>query len=457
MESLRPALKEARHMVVRVGWLPLGQLLSLVLSTSAFAILARTLGPRPFATYATALFVFTLVSLLLDLSPQSYVLVSGDSVKVRRAAWFTVYLSSVLGVLLSAILIPATVFWVTGSRFGGLETSVMTAALVLQFFGLVPRARLLIARAYRACALIDISSTAVSALCGVAVSLFVSSPLALAAQLGALAAMRTGAQVLTAHRLLSSEDGGHGLPPTRAAAIAYGLRVMPINVASYLTRALDSGLLPGLLPSAAAAAYARSYQLAVVPLTQVQLSIGPAVIERLARAKRSGERQGVVLNAPWQALITLSIIAGLSISSLSGVLADLLFGPAWPQANVLMAGMATVLPGMSITMLMAWLLQLHASAVRSLRHMVILLITPACVLLSATAFGPQGAVGALVASGAIVPGLVLIANRALLGSARACARLYLHTVSGWVLIVLIFFLTADAHGFWTFQDWGPGR
>ncbi len=67
---------------------------------------------------------------------------------------------------------------------------------------------------------------------------------------------------------------------------------MPLNVASYASRSIDSGVLPLILPAAAAATYSRSYQLIVSPVTQIQLSLGGAIVERLARHSSRGGPEG---------------------------------------------------------------------------------------------------------------------------------------------------------------------
>lgn len=437
-------------MVGAIGWLPVGQLVSLGLSTIGFAVLARLLGPAPFATYATALFVFTVVSLATDLSSQGFILVNGANANVVRVGWRIVVLSSTVGGITAALIIPLVVWRVLERPLGIVETTLLATALCIQQLGQVPRARLLIARGYRTIALVDVAAILGSVVVSIGLGLHTSSVLVLTSQIWLLALIRTAGLVVGSMRLpLPVAETSREM--NFASAARYGLQVMPINVAGYLSRSLDSGLLPGVLPASAAAAYARSYQLVVAPLMQVQLSLGGPIVARLARASTSA-RTGVAVGI-WRFLILLAVAASLVGSLASGLIASLIFGPSWPQANVMIAGMAAILPGSATVMVISWLLQIEPTARGSVRHLVALVVGPICIIAAGAEWGAQGAIATLVISGLFTPGLVLAANWRLLGPVSVGVKMFLITAGCSGIVALIFYVTAGMSGFWGFDAW----
>ena len=269
------------------GWLPAGQAVSLVISTVTFAVLARTLGTGPFAVFATVLFVFSVVSLLCDLSPQGFIIVHGDDQATRRATWFIVAATSAVAGAAIFVLTGAASLLIVGEILPPLAAGALSAACIAQYIAQVPRARLVIARRYKTLAIVDISATLVAGVTAVAVSLVIASVIALAVQLLVLGVVRGGLLVI-AERSLQRGPAGDSEIVRSAHVLRYGARVLPVNIASYLSRSLDTGFLPAFLPAAAAAAYARSYQLVVVPIGQIQLSLGPAILERLSTRATKG-------------------------------------------------------------------------------------------------------------------------------------------------------------------------
>lgn len=227
---------------------------------------------------------------------------------------------------------------------------------------------------------------------------------------------------------------------------------MPLNVASYVSRSLDSAILPAFIPATAAAAYARSYQVVVTPVTQLQLSLGPAILERLARA-RDGSNEDALLSRTWRLLMVATGSASVVIGALSMVIADVLFGPGWPQASVFVAGMVCGLPALTVVVFCSWRLQLRGELQRSVRHLLVMLLPPVLVIAVATQFGPQGAVATLAALGAFTPAIVLSAN---IGAYRAGPRpivMFLQCIGWWSVTALIFAAISLSAGFWHFQNW----
>ncbi|OIQ87463.1 hypothetical protein GALL_306690 [mine drainage metagenome] len=435
------------------GWLPVGQGFSLIVSTSGFAVLARTLGAKPFAEFATALFVFTAVSLSLDLSPQGFVLVHGDSATVRSAARIAAVISGAAAFILVLGMTQLASEILLRRRLSIYVSLALALAAPLQFMAQIPRARLLLARQYRSTSLVDLAATGLSVAVAIVASLRVASSLPLALQLFTLALSR--AVLLIGISKRTAFGNGSEVPSALngTSAIRYGLRVLPLNVAAYLGRSLDSGILPALIPATAAAAYARSYQLVVTPLGQVQASLGPAIIENFARSMREGRANGRERMVWDLGLVGSAIVAGL-IAGGAGILSAVFFGPRWPQSQVFIAGMASILPSMAVATFFSWKLQLRASAPNSLRHLAALVITPVAVIASGAVSGPQAAVATLVMLGGVAnPILVMLANRSMLIGIRSLGRAYLGALVAWCVPALIFYFVSQRSGFWGFTAW----
>ncbi|NMM35755.1 MAG: oligosaccharide flippase family protein [Phycicoccus sp.] len=435
------------------GWLPVGQGIGLVISTVGFAVLARTLGARPFAEFSTALFVFTVVSLSLDLSPQGFVLVHGDSTAVRSSAKQAAVISSLASFVLVFAMTQVANEVLLRRSLSVYVSLALALAAPLQFMAQIPRARLLLARRYRSTSIVDLVATGISVAVAIATSLRLTSSLPLALQLLTMTLARAVLLTGIAKRSFPSDGPAVALPPDGASAIRYGLRVLPLNVAAYLGRSLDSGILPAFIPATAAAAYSRSYQLVVTPISQVQSSLGPAIIENFARSQREGRTNGRERTVWYLGLAGSATVASL-IAVSSGLLSAILFGPRWPQAQAFIAGMASILPGMAITTFLSWKLQLRASAPNSLRHLAAQMVTPVTVIVSGAILGPQAAVATLVMVGGIVnPILVMLANRPMLMGISSLRRAYLSVLLAWSMPALIFVAVSWRCGFWGFSAW----
>lgn len=434
-----------------MGWLALGQICVMGTSTVGFAVLARTVGPVPFATFATLIFIFTVCSLATDLSPQGFLLVHGHGPRQRSAAVRSAAVSAVLGgsivLLLSLYAAPA----ITSNPVSFYVAGVLSLAVVFQTLGQLSRAYLLIGRCYARAAGIDVVAALVSVTFAVVISFYAPGVWLLCAQLAVYSATRLiGMWAFGADVATTIEGGLEG--PEWKQAVRYGVRVLPLNVSSYLSRALDSGFLPAFLPSVAAASYARSFQVIVAPMSQVQLSVGGAILERLSRSDREGRLEEASTRV-WKSLLLLGAACSVTIAAGSTLLANVLFGDGWPMARVFIAAMSCAIPGLFVAMYYSWRLQLVASARRSVGQLLIALLSPVGVLGGAQLWGTQGALAALVAMALVTPSTMAQLQFDLLPSSSRRATVQVRLISAWMPSALIFALVSWSAGFWTFSEW----
>jgi O-antigen/teichoic acid export membrane protein len=304
---------------------------------------------------------------------------------------------------------------------------------------------------------IDVTGTSVSVALAIVLSTYFGNEWVLCVQLASLSAIRLALMLLTTATV--DADGVSGDDDSTASighAAIYGLRVMPLNLASYLSRSLDTGLLPGLVPAAAAGAYARSYQVVVTPLMQAQLSVGGAVIERLSRAARgSSDQQGALQRQLWRALLSTATLASIVLGLTSTLIAAVLFGPGWPMAEVFVAAMATVLPAIAVNMYFSWSMQIRPNAPKSVMHLGIVLISPLAVLITTAATGAiQYGLVAMVIAALLVPLGMIVLHKDLLPPSRTRWRVVSWICLAWVLSATCFVVVATLSKFWSFSQWG---
>jgi O-antigen/teichoic acid export membrane protein len=430
--------------------LPGGQAASFVISTGGFAVLARVLGPEPYAKYAVILFVFTATSLFVDLSPQGFAIVTGFRSRVPALAAQIAAISASVGtVVLAGVILGANALF-PGKEITLVETVLLELAFVGQMLAQVPRSFLVLAKRYRPMALVDVCSTAIGLMVAIGVAFAFHSALALTIQLAATALVRAILTSLVLPRDFSRAFVGDSSALSLRKSIAYGVRVIPLNLASYLSRSLDSGILPGILPAAAAAGYARTYQIVVVPITQLQLSLGPAVLERLSRGfELEGKHDHALSTRLWRMLHVVAVVSGVAVAMLSPLLQAVLFGPGWPMVNVMITAMGCLLPALATATYCSWALQVQSTLSKTFSHLAVMLITPILAILGAVMGGTQLAlIGLVVGAGVQSIGLAILHFRILPDRlAPTLTRLLVE----WTIMAAVFVISATLSGFWAYR------
>lgn len=447
-------MRDFVNLIRRFGVLPLSQGVVLAMSTLTFAWLARQLGPEHYARFAVILLAFSATSLITDLSPQGYVLVHGMKSGAIKAARHAAVISAVSGSALLCIILIAAKSTIPGASPGMLEISLLCLTLAAQSFTQVPRARLVISGRYKSMATTDIIGTALGCAAAIVLAQTNYNAFALVLQLS----LTVFIKLVVTHALSRDHVSGPGPQAPGACknsqrrnlieAVTFGVRVIPLNLASYLSRALDSGLLPSLVSATAAAGYARSYQLVVVPISQLQLSLGSVIVEKFSRAKRDGGDGSTAASLKlWVWLQRLSILSGIAVILGSSIIQHLLFGPRWPLVNVTLSAMATCLPGVAAAAFGAWSTQIEGGKIRTLCHFLSVLITPLTVVITAASVNFTAALGSLVIAGGVIqPILLALVHRQSIP--LSMFRIVLVQFLQWSVVAILFLYTATVSGFW---------
>ncbi len=437
-----------------IGVLGFSQIVCVGISVAGFAILARTIGPTPFAVFASISFAFTLIALATDLSPQGFLLVRGYTLDARRSARQIATLSAGFG----SVVVLAVVYFCVPLALKvdvSITAAVVTgAAVALQFLSQNLRAPLLEIRAYSSIAVSDIVAYLTSVAVAIGLSQLWPTVETLCTQLLVLVMVRNAVMVVRhvqLRRLLQPSVSEDPAADSFRAAVSYGSRVLPLNVSSYASRSLDSGVLPAILSLQAAATYSRSFQLVVAPLTQLQLAVGGAAVARLAEAKRSGDFK-LLSRRIWRMVCLFSSCASTLICLLSPVISRVFFGPTWLNPGAFISAMSCLLPGFFVVTFCAWHLQVGAVLRRSVAQLLIGLIVPLSAIAGALTFGPQGALLGLVGASLFVPLLVLGVQYSMLPPFTTRKGLQAQFVGAWALPAIAFVSTSVFFSdFWRIQ------
>lgn len=400
-----------------LGWLPVSQAGVMVVSLTAFAFLSRLIGPEAYAQFAVLAFVYSICALVTDFSAMGYLLVHGDSAATRRASWVSAVSSSFSGVIVLAAVLAAMSFAPLPLGPPGFANSaILVAGLVAQALAQPIRGQLMLRRDYPQIATTDFLATLVAYGTTILVATRTESVTVLCMQLTLTSVLRLLLLRLMLRRHRTADDRLDRARSGRSAeAFAYGLRVMPLNVAAYASRSIDSGVLPLILPAAAAATYARSYQLIVSPITQVQLSLGGAIVERIARHETSSpDERNRFDKRLWLTLHAVTLFAAVALSLCSPLIKAVFFGPGWLHVDLFIASMGVLLPALTLSTYMSWKLQVRANLRHSLMNLTILMLVPSFAIVAALLAGTTGAVVGL-AVGALTQGccLALVHRRSL--------------------------------------------
>lgn len=369
----------------RGGALVASQVVTSLASIAIFAVLARTLGPIPFAGFAVAVFGFTMVSLISDASVQSLLLVNSTNASIGDLALRLTLISCVGGGIL-VIFVTQVISSVLGqsAHVRLTLTLAFSVALVAQFATQFFRAFLLIEGKYVALASVDVLSVLMAGFGAVSLSMSpnIDGVSLLAGQLSLAACLRCVGHWLvfqSASRRAGPVD--HGRQWTLCDGLRFSGRMIPMNVSAYAGRALDSGLLPLFVDARLGATYSRSYQVSAFPLLQVQLSIAPLVLRRVFRAREAGEPD-VERRLYWW-IVAFSWCAAGGVLLGAPIIHRVLFGEDWVMVVETVSGMSILLPGLAFASLASWFRQFSPSGRRSLLHLFLVLVSPIVVLCAA--------------------------------------------------------------------------
>lgn len=305
---------------------------SLVLRLSSFAVgivLAWLLAPAQFGVFAVALSVQAVLISLADLGMSADLVRSEDP---ARKAPTVATLAAVSGTVLTVTMAASAqgLADLLGSHDAGPVIAVMSLSLLLASLGVVPYAAL--QRLFAQKKLFGISC----------VEFVVGTSLTIALVLGGwgvmgLAVARISAQAVSVvlQFVLSGERPRFGFDRHVAPGVLdYGLPVAGANMLSWALLNVDTVAISRLAGPVALGFYFLAFNISNWPMSalgQVVRSISIPAFARLARG-RSDTSFAAMLGPVW----AVSLLAGLMLAVLAGPVVELVYGPKWLPASLIL-------------------------------------------------------------------------------------------------------------------------
>jgi O-antigen/teichoic acid export membrane protein len=204
-----------------------------------------------------------------------------------------------------------------------------------------------------------------------------------------------------------------------------------------LSRSIDTAILPFLVSPVDAALYARSYQIIIAPLSQLQTSLGGAIIQKLSVANPS-EKDDLAKRI-WQYITLGSTVFGVLAALSAGLIAGLLFGEKWPNAEVYISAMCCGVLVLSQGMYFSWHLQQKPEIKKTLSQLAIGLVVPIGVIAAAYSSSMASVLNTYVFVCLVVLVLYNFRYKQYLPKNIGILRATASTSASWIVLASIYF------------------
>ncbi|UCE86685.1 MAG: lipopolysaccharide biosynthesis protein [Deltaproteobacteria bacterium] len=347
-----PAHEDLGARCIRSGAVTGGaQLVRLALVLTGTIALARQLAPADFGLVAMASALLGLLAVARELG-LSLATVQRDRIRAEQvSALFWVNLA--FGLALAAVtaaLAPLVAWFYGDARLNGV---VFALAAAFAVGGAAVQHRALLQRGMRfgALAAVDLVALAVSTALAIAAA-------SLGAGYWALVVLPV-AQTTTASALLWRACPWRPGPPTRGADVrsllTFGGHVTGTGLLHQLSRNLDTVLIGWFWGAAPLGLYTKAYQLALMPIRNIQAPLASVAIPVLSRLQRDPERfRHFYLKS--LRLVAFAGLPGLAaVAVLSREIVALVLGERWLAASPLLAVLACAAAVQLIAGTLGWI------------------------------------------------------------------------------------------------------
>lgn len=372
---------------VRSGVVALaGQALAFVLQTGTMIVLARLLSPADFGIQGMVVAVTGFVGLFKDAglgiaSIQREVLGHEEA---STLFWINV----AVGAILTAAVAAAGPLLVTLYREPRLLAVAAVSASAFFFNGLAVQHRALLVRGMQFGTIAGIDLLALAA--GAAVAIAMAGQ---GAGYWALVGMAVAGPLTTAGAAWMAMPWRPGRPtrgPGVRSMLHIGGTVTLNNVVVYIAYNAEKILLGRAWGAEALGLYGRAYQLANLPVQQVNSSIGSVAYPALARTQGDAARLREAFLQGYAVVISLTIPISICCGLFAEEIVRVLLGPRWLEAAPVLRLLAPMALSFALINPFGWFLQATGRAGRSLN--IALLIAPVVIagIMAGLRNGPFG-------------------------------------------------------------------
>lgn len=374
------------------------QVFKFSLSLGSNVVLARLLTPQDYGLIGMVTAVTGFVSLFKDLG-LSMATVQKNEInheQVSTLFWVNVALSMIT-MLVTAALAPAIAWFYKEPRLIGITLSLAAAFI---FSGLTVQHQALLNRQmrFKALVLIDVSTT----LLGIVAAMISAS---YGAGYWSLIVLQLVTAITNAIAVWIICGWRPGLPVLRSGVrsmLAFGGNLTGFSIINYFARNLDNVLIGKYWGAEQLGFYAKSYQLLLLPLQQINAPLSAVAVPTLSRLVDSPERyrQAYLQILRATSIMTLPLV--IFMISTSDWLVLLLLGPQWHEASRLFSLLGIVALTQPVSNTAGWVFITQGRANHMLQSGVIGGVLAIAAIIAGLPWGATGVALAYAVSGLLI-------------------------------------------------------
>jgi O-antigen/teichoic acid export membrane protein len=316
-----------------VKWATTTQVARQALRVVTLLVLARIIGPEAYGLVAMALVVTGLIDLFRDLGTSAAIVHRQDADQLFLSSIF--WANIVVGCLATIVTFAAAplvaVLYRNDDVTGVLQA--LSVSFVISAVAIVQLALLTKELRFRALAAIEVTAAVISSGAAITAGVLGMGAYSLVLQtLSLVAIMSVGAWIANSWRPSKAFD----FEDIRSIW-GYSSNLVGFNIVNYFTRNADNLLVGRYLGATSLGYYAMAYNVLLLPIRMVSLSIGRVIFPAYASVQDDKPRiaRGYLRVTRVVATVAFPVLTGLIV--LAEPLVDVVYGPEWaPAATVIM-------------------------------------------------------------------------------------------------------------------------
>ena len=383
----RPTTVRLKERSVRGGGIAvLAQGLTFIVQAGSTILLARLLSPEDFGLQGMVVAMTGILALFRDPGLSVATVQRQGLTHEEMSTMF--WINAAVGALLAIIVAALGPFMVAFYKEPRLFAITMASASGFFFYGLAIQHRALLNRALRFVAMAKINVLVLAGSAFIAVSMA-----AMGFGYWALVGMTVSHPMLTAAAVWMAMPWVPGRPTWKSGVrsmLHIGGTVTLTSLVVYLAYNVEKILLGRFWGAEALGLYGRAYQIAHMPVDQLNSSLSAVAVPSLARLQGDGERLARFFLKAYSVVVSVTIPVTLGCALFPEEIVRILLGPKWPTAAAVLRLLAPTVLGFALITPIGWFLQATGRVGRGLQ--IALLIAPVVVLgiVAGLRHGPTG-------------------------------------------------------------------
>lgn len=344
-----------------------------LIQVASTVVLARLLSPADFGLVAMVTAIVGVADLVRDFGLTGAII---QAKKLSERMWMSVmWLSVALGIGLMALIAASAplIAWIYDEERLVVLTLAIAPILLINGLAMPMQARVQRDLRFGTLASIDV----VSMLCGVAVGIGTAF---IGWGVWSLVAMNAAAQLYRLVALWVASRPRFGRPHIAKEVlplVTTGGSIFGVQLLNYAAKNADNVIIGAQLGPATLGQYSRAYALYLLPMQQLNGTLGRVALPVLSKLQDDGERYRRYISGALMVIGYLTIPVYAVAAAVSAPLIAILLGPGWEQAATLFSLLAIAGVAQSIGSVLGWL---YITLGRAHRQLVYYLVTRPMVI-----------------------------------------------------------------------------